>query len=180
MSTSQPALAQKPQGEGLHKPLRICFVCSGNTCRSPMAEAVANHIEALRLQQLPPAIRPLIPPRWEAFSAGMYATEGEPIAPNAVRALEDAEILPAKFRDYHQHEAHCLTEEEAERYDLLIGMTRAHAMKLMIRYPHLTQKIIAMPQDISDPYGGTEKHYALCLEHIRNGVEQLLAGGDAP
>ena len=58
---------------------RICFICTGNTCRSPMAEAVAN---ALAKEKGHTDLR--------AFSAGLYANANDPIAPNAVAALEAA------------------------------------------------------------------------------------------
>ena len=165
-------------GNDHHEIQRICFVCTGNTCRSPMAAAVANAMAQEQLSALPPSIRELATPEFQAFSAGLYANEGEPIASNAILALEEAEIPSVKGLDYHDHTAHTLTEEEADGFDLLIGLTREHALGLMIRFPHLAQKITVFPQDISDPYGGSPALYRNCLEQIRQGVASLLHFGE--
>ena len=151
---------------------RVCFVCTGNTCRSPMAAAVANHL-AKQFSDNDSC------PKIEAFSAGLYAVEGEPIAQNAVLALEGQEIQVASAFDFHTHRAHTLQESEAEAFDLLIGLGDRHMMELLLRFPHLAQKIIAMPHAIFDPYGGDQKLYEVCLQQIIEGVKELLFLEDA-
>lgn len=157
---------------------RVCFVCTGNTCRSPMAAAVANAAAQKELASLPPSVQALATPDFQAFSAGLCANDGEPIAANAVRALEHANVPPVKNLDYRTHSAHTLTEEEAAEYDLLIGLTRDHALALMLHFPHLAQRITVFPKDISDPYGGTLELYRSCLEQISEGVSRLLFSGE--
>lgn len=142
---------------------RICFVCTGNTCRSPMAEAVANAYAAEKGRT-----------DLRAFSAGLYANENEPISSNAVKALEAAGVTALHGRDYHRHLAHNLTEDEARAYDLFIGLTGGHAMELMMRFPSMADKIICMPTPIFDPYGGDEAIYRECLAQITDGVHALL------
>ena len=159
---------------------RVCFVCTGNTCRSPMAEAVVNAWMEAERAALPETLRELILPRWEAVSAGLYACEGDPIAANAVAALEAAEIPAGGVRDYHRHTAHLLDAREAEECDLLVGMSAGHAMELLMRFPHLAQRIVCMPQEISDPYGGDLARYTACLGEIIEGVRLLLAREDDP
>ncbi len=169
MSIAQPTL-EKRTTETPDTPRRICFVCTGNTCRSPMAAAVANALAHRELESFPETVRPLMTPRLIAFSAGICAHDGDPIASNAISALEAAGIEPVSDLDYHNHTAHTLGEEEATEYDLLIGLTREHALSLLLRFPNLAQRITVFPTDISDPYGGSPEVYQECLKQIIEGV----------
>ena len=153
---------------------RVCFVCTGNTCRSPMAEAVANALSAQALNAYPEAVREALTPRVQAFSAGLYAENGTPISRHACLALELDGVLPVKERDYHNHTAHTITEEDAEHADLLVAMTPAHAMELMMRFPAAAKRIVLMPTAISDPFGGDLSIYRKCLSEITDGVRKLL------
>ncbi len=145
------------------QPRRVCFVCTGNTCRSPMAEAVANAIiKAEGRTDL------------RVFSAGLCAAEGDPITPYAVRVLEEAEIPAVSGHDYHRHVAHSLLSEEADAFDLLVGLTEHHAMQMMMRFPEAAEKITSMPTPIADPWGGDVETYRECLAQIRKGVLALL------
>ncbi len=153
---------------------KVCFVCTGNTCRSPMAAAVANALVREPLRLLPESMRACAVPAWDAFSAGLSARDGDPIAENAVLALEEAGVPATNGKDYHNHRAHRLSEEEAERYDLLVGLTKEHAMALVFAYPHLVSRIRAFPKDIPDPFGGDAEAYRACLCEIEQGVKQLL------
>ncbi len=169
MSIAQPTL-EKAATDTTEKTKRICFVCTGNTCRSPMAAAVANAMAHRELESFPESMRPMMTPSLVAYSAGICAYNGDPIATNAVAALEDANIPAVACLDYHNHTAHTLGEEEAEGYDLLIGLTREHAMALLFRFPHLAQRITVFPSDISDPYGGNSEIYQACLAQITEGI----------
>lgn len=157
---------------------RICFVCTGNTCRSPMAEAVANAFlqeEKDRvLKMLPQELRDTVTSTTEAFSRGLYARENEPISQGALHALEKAEIATVQGHDYHMHAAHNLSAEDAASFDLLIGMTTSHTMELMMRFPQAANRIVCMPQQIVDPYGGDDETYRQCLMAIVEGVRTLL------
>ena len=166
-----------PQGEEhgqKEQPRRVCFVCTGNTCRSPMAAAVANAMAYAPLAKLPEAVREFGRPGLEAYSAGLAAREGDPIAPNALKALEAAGVPVVPGRDYHRHTAHTLCEEEAERYDLLVALSREHALGLLLRFPQLAGRITTLGEDVPDPYGGSEQDYGVCLERITRLVRALL------
>lgn len=165
---------QKATGRELSRPLRVCFVCTGNTCRSPMAAAVANHLAKLELDAYPEPARAAMTPRVEAISAGLAAHEGDPIAANARLALERAGIQPVPAQDYRDHTAHNLPPEIADQCDRIIGMTGEHVMGLLMRFPMYAGKIEGMPEPIPDPYGGDEETYRAALEAITRGVRKLL------
>lgn len=150
-------------------PRRICFVCTGNTCRSPMAAAVANAMARERDGEA----RSLI-----ATSAGLYAVEGDPITPEAVAALETAGVRVVEGADYHAHTAHTVSDADAEAVDLLVAVSGSHAMELLFRFPSAAHKIVCLPQAISDPFGSDLARYEACLVEITAGVRTLLFAED--
>jgi len=128
----------------------ILFVCTGNTCRSPMCAALFNALFADRLR---------------ADSCGL-AADGSPISQNAVTALIHRGIKAEPDNDYLAHRSKPVSEELVKKASLVVGMTNRHAMELMFRYPAYASKIHVMPKDISDPYGGDLTVYETCLSEI--------------
>ena len=61
--------------------------------------------------------------------------------------------------------------------DLLVGMSAGHVFEMMMRFPKAAQRILCMPREIADPYGGTLADYQACLAEITDGVRQLLLSG---
>lgn len=131
---------------------RLLFVCTGNTCRSPMAEVIARH----RAAEL----------GWtgvEVRSAGVGAVDGSPPSPGAVR------VARARGLDLEGHSATLLTEEEASAADLILTMSTSHLMRVMElgggeRAALLTSYAGggeggAGPMDVPDPIGGPDEEY---------------------
>lgn len=154
-------------------PLRVCFICTGNTCRSPMAAALTNAMEASRRRALPGELHSLLPRAIVADSRGLFA-DGSPISHGALSALEAAEVTPIPERDYRRHRSQTVSAEDAGNFDLLCAMTHRHAMELLLRFPEAASKMICMPKEISDPFGGDLASYRRCLAEIEEGVRALF------
>ncbi len=133
---------------------KYLFVCTGNTCRSPMAEAVFN-----RLYKNEERI---------AVSAGM-SPGGHPLSANAKSALETIGIS-----DFN-HISAMVTFEDMAEAECVVGMTYSHAQRLMMCFPEFASKIVALPIDIEDPYGGDIDVYKLCLGQICEALEMAFS-----
>ena len=143
-----------------NKVTKICFVCTGNTCRSPMAAAVCNHL--------------LKDKECYAVSAGLYAAEGMPISENACKALEKEEIPSDRNNPYRNHRAANIDDQLIRSCDRVIGISESHTIELISRFPAMVSKIYSMPRDISDPYGGDISIYSECLGEIIKGIKELF------
>ena len=124
----------------------ICFVCTGNTCRSPMAAAVVNS----------------------------RRTDEHPIREGARHALIDAGIESTADNPWQQHHAAQIDEETLKRADLVVGISASHAFALITAFPLYAEKITSMPCDIPDPYGSDDETYRRCLAAITEGIGTLL------
>ncbi len=151
MSPELDTLPLKTDGDLLPKDT-VLFVCTGNTCRSPMCAALFNDRYAGLTRH--------------AVSAGLMA-DGSPISAGAVLALEKADVPSRKpDNDYKSHISRNVTEDMIKNAAVVVGMTSSHAMQLMLRFPVYASKITVMPTEISDPFGGTPARYEACLADI--------------
>ena len=153
----------------------VCFVCTGNTCRSPMAEAVFNHMARIsNICSMSDADKLINAKDVRAVSAGLAAF-GEPISENAVLALREAGIPSTPGNDYEGHISREIDLEIMRKAELVVGISSSHAMRLMSLYPQYASKITCMPEDIADPYGGSPQVYRECLCQIKSGVEKIYS-----
>ena len=143
---------------------KVCFVCTGNTCRSPMAAAVYNHLNKGRDRY--------------AVSMGLYAHEGMPISENAVRALESQGIISDRDNPYAEHTARSCSPEALSGCDVIVGISEAHTLELIARYPELASRIYSMPSPISDPFGGDLEIYKNSLDDIICGIKEFFGIDD--
>lgn len=137
--------------------MKITFVCSGNTCRSPMAECAFE--ELLREEGITGV---------EVQSRGVVANVGAGISDNARKALEDADI-PVK-----DHTATQITTDDILESDLVICMTERHKMRLGCLPKVFTLDQMTGCGDIKDPYGCDESVYKECLAELLVALKKLI------
>lgn len=132
---------------------RILFICTGNTCRSPLAEGLAKKMAKDRGLS------------HEIESAGLS------VFPDG--ANPHSITVAAEYgADLTQHRARPLTDTMLLQADKIYTMTRSQADLLKRIYPSGSEKIKTLcDQDVSDPYGGTEEDYRLCAQQIWEGLQ---------
>ncbi len=170
------SLLQKQLDGDTATPRRILFVCTGNTCRSPMAAALLNDMS--RPRELCSATGEMMQPHYVATSAGLYAHEGDPITPAAAEALRESGIVSRPDNDYLSHRARLVSAEMVAEADEIVGLTSSHAMQLVLRFPEAASKIRTLPLDISDPFGGSAEVYRDCLAQLRYAIELSFFAGE--
>lgn len=132
--------------------MKILFVCTGNTCRSPMAEAVCK----------------MLYPDIESSSRGVSVFMPLPISKNAYTALLEEYNI-----DFKDHTSKQITKEDFEYFDVILTMTVTHKDHLKQVFNEYKDKIFTLTGytqgfeiDISDPYGGSLDIYKQTLKQI--------------
>lgn len=140
--------------------MEILFVCTGNTCRSPMAEHIARKLGEGNIT---------------ASSAGLYAYEGDLISDPALEILQTEYGIDACL-----HRARQLTAEMVEKADRVLTMTRAHREALRARYPQYSSRIMTLMEaaglegDVYDPYGQGIEAYREAAREIEKAIREII------
>lgn len=139
---------------------RILFVCTGNTCRSPMAEAI------LKSKSVPGI---------EVRSAGVFATNGDEASQHTKKVLEDEKINLS-------HQSTLLTEKEVDWATFILTMTSGHKASILSMFPSAHGKTFTLKEftgsgghlDIMDPFGGPLEIYQYTYNEIHENIIKLI------
>lgn len=134
----------------------ILFVCTGNTCRSPMAAALLRD-ELSKLGVTNVIVK----------SAGIAAISGVPASENAVKAMAEEGI------DIGDHAASLVDGDALDRADAVYAMTEAHRAALVARYPQYAYKFKVLGGGVDDPFGGGMDIYRRTRDALRRYAKEL-------
>jgi len=147
--------------------MHILFVCSGNTCRSPMAEALFT--AQIKKQKMLSGIVPI------ARSAGIYALGGSSASREAVKVMAEMGI------DIRDHRAQQLNDDLIQWADLILTMTEAHYREIISQYGVSAEKVYTLAKfsrsgqaDVIDPFGSGVETYRQCAGQIQGMIREII------
>jgi protein-tyrosine phosphatase len=144
----------------------VLFVCTGNTCRSPLAEVMFRDLVKEHSD-------------YQVGSAGVGAFSGQPAS------RYSAALARERGLDLSRHQSRAVTIDLVEAATHIFAMSRSHLAAVLADYPEADQKVYLVTEfaaddrlrgrDICDPYGGALEDYRETLEHLEQALPSLHA-----
>ena len=156
-ATKSTAKSAKTRAEKKPEKIRITFVCTGNTCRSAMAEKIFK-------EEL---CRRGLKDKFAINSFGLRVRDGDEISPRAVEALASLGYKGGK------HKAKPLTLAAAKKADLIVCMTARHKAAINLEKAYTVGDITG-GGDVSDPFGAPVSEYVRAAKYLVYSVDETL------
>lgn len=144
----------------------VLFVCTGNTCRSPLAEVLFRELVKDRAD-------------YQVCSAGVGAFSGQAASRNS------ATLAKERGLDLSQHKSQAVTITLIEQATHIFGMSRSHVAAILADYPEAEDKVYLVSEftaddhlrgrDLCDPFGGDLSEYRETLQHLEAMLPSVLA-----
>lgn len=141
---------------------KVLFVCSANTCRSPVAAAILREYGG---------------DRYDAASAGLFAHNGEPMMPECAEALS---ILFGHAVDPASHASAGITEEMIRGSDIIVAVSKGYEVLLTSYFPEASGRIVSFPEAIADISRFSGEMMLQAVKQIRNGVFDMFLNDEDP
>ncbi len=143
--------------------MRILIICTGNTCRSPMAEGIFKALikdNNLNIQ---------------VSSAGTFAFDGDKVSDHSVTGLKK------KGMDISNHKSTLVYEDLVIEADIILAMANTHKQNIIKKFPKVKNKVFLLNEyafgenrDILDPFGGSLRDYERARDEIYLAVEEIV------
>ncbi len=147
--------------------MKVMFVCTGNICRSAMAEGILKKIAIDKKLDL------------EVYSSGIYAEDGDNATYNAIYVARNYDI------DISSHRATNIRNSKIDKMDIILCATKSHKDAVIYMYPNLEGKVYTIKEyaeldnngkdiDIRDPWGYDVEIYNNCILEIERCIEEII------
>ena len=149
--------------------MKIMFICTGNICRSAMADwLLKKKLKDLKRQDI------------QVYSSGIYAYDGD------ISTWEAKEVMKEYEVDLKEHRATNIRNSNIKEMDLILCATKSHKIAVLDIYPELKEKVYTMKEyvgynrenhdriDIKDPWGYDIETYRSCAAEIDECLELLI------